>query len=105
RVLDVHVRPGQAVINTQQATPLVSLAERDRMRARALLTESQAASLQATSAAAVRVGDQRFEVQHLAVGAEPVAAERPAQYAVEVLFSVPADSALRAGQSATLILP
>ena len=105
RVLDVHVRPGQAVINTHQATPLVSLAERNRMRARALLTENQAAALQANAAAAVRIGDQRFEVQRLSVGAAPVAAERPAQYAVEVLFSVPADNSLRAGQPATLILP
>ena len=105
RVLDVHVRPGQAVINTHQATPLVSLAERDSMRARALVTADQAAALKANTAAAVRVGDQRFEVQRLVIGDEPVAVERPAQYAVDVEFSVPAGSALRAGQSATLILP
>ena len=105
RVLAVHVQSGEAVVNTQQVTPLVRLAERGRMRARARVNAAQAATLNADSAASVRVGDQRFEAQLLAVGADPVGAERPAQYAVELEFSVPADAALRAGQAATLVLP
>ena len=105
RVLAVHVQPGQAVINTQQVTPLVRVAERDKMRARARVDADRAATLKADAAAAVRVGDQRFDAQLVGVGGDPVGAERPAQYAVEVEFKVSADTALRAGQAATLVLP
>jgi multidrug efflux system membrane fusion protein len=105
RVLAVHVQAGQAVINTHEVTPLVRLAERDRMRARAWVNAAQAATLKADVAAAVRVGDQRFDAQVASIGADPVGAERPAQYAVEVAFNVPAGTALRAGQAATLVLP
>lgn len=105
RVLAVHVAPGQAVINAQQAMPLVTLAERGRMQVHAAATAAQAADLAAAGRVAVRVGEQRHEGRILQIGSEPMGAERPAVYSVVVEFDVPADAALRAGESATLILP
>jgi membrane fusion protein, multidrug efflux system len=105
RVLAVHVAPGQAVVNTQQATPLVTLAAPDRMLARAAVNAAQAADLAGAQAVTVRVGNRSFEGRVVHVGAEPLGPERPALYAVVAEFAVPADAVLRAGQSATLILP
>jgi multidrug efflux system membrane fusion protein len=105
RVLAVHVAPGQAVVNAQQATPLVTLAARDRMQVRAVLTAAQAAGLDPAASVPVRVGDQRFEGRVLQVGAEPLGSERPALYGVLVEFAVPSAAALRAGQDAMLVLP
>lgn len=104
-VLATPVVPGQAVINAQQATPLVVLAERGKMRARAAVSAVQAAGLQPGATAGVRVGEQHYDAQIVQVGLDPLGAERPALYPVEVEFTVSADAPLRAGQAATLLLP
>lgn len=105
RVLAVHVAPGQAVVNAQQATPLVTLAVLDRMLIRAAVNAAQAAGLADGQSVTVRVGSRSFEGRVLQIGAEPLGPERPALYAVVAEFAVPADAVLRAGQSATLVLP
>lgn len=104
-VLATHVTPGEAVVGEQQAMPLVTLAERGRMRARAAVNAAQAAAVRAGASATVQVGEQRFDAQVVRIGVDPLSGERPALYPLEVEFSVPADSALRAGQTATLVLP
>ena len=104
-VLAVPVAPGQAIINAQQAVPLVTLAAREQMRARATVDAAQAAALKTEVAVAVRVGEQRFDARVVHIGLEPIGSQRPAQYLVEVEFNVPADVQLRAGQPATLELP
>lgn len=105
RVLAVHVAPGQAVINAQRATSLVTLAERGRMQVRAAATAEQAAALASAGSVGVHVGGQRYEGRVRELGSEPLGAERPALYGVVVEFDLPDDAALRAGQSATLVLP
>lgn len=104
-IVATHIAPGQAVINAQQATPLVTLAERGRMTAHAALNAAQVAAVQTGDAAKVRVGDQQFDAQVVQVGTTPLGTERPALYSVAVEFTVPPDTMLRAGQAATLILP
>ncbi|MFN2308775.1 MAG: efflux RND transporter periplasmic adaptor subunit [Gammaproteobacteria bacterium] len=105
RVLAVHVAPGQAVVNAQQAMPLVTLAADGHMRVRAALDAAQAGALDATAPVAVRVGERRFTGRIVEVGAEPLGPERPAGYALVVEFEAPAEAALRAGQPASLSLP
>ena len=104
-VLATPVRPGQAVINTQQATPLVSLAERGKLLARATLNAAQMAALQKEADVKVRIGEQQFDARIVQLGITPLNNERPALYPLVVEFTVPLDSPLRAGQTATLILP
>lgn len=106
RVLEVHVAPGQAVVGTQQVQPLVTVAERGRLRLRAMADAAQAAGMAPDASAQVRVGDRQFDAR--IVGVSTAAAqygESEAQYSVEAEFAVPADSPLRAGQPATLVLP
>ncbi|MBI5040364.1 MAG: efflux RND transporter periplasmic adaptor subunit [Gammaproteobacteria bacterium] len=104
-VLAVPVAPGQAIVNTQQAMPLVTLAARDLMRARVNVDAAHVATLKADAAVAVRVGEQRFDTRIVQIGLEPIDSQRPPQYPVEVEFKVPADVQLRAGQPAVLELP
>jgi len=104
-VLAVPVAPGQALVNTQQATPLVTLAAREFMRARANVDAAYVATLKADAAVAVRVGEQRFDARLVQIGLEPIGSQRPPQYPVEVEFKVPVEVQLRAGQAAVLELP
>lgn len=104
-VLETLITTGQAAVNASQATPLVTLAERGKMTAHASLNASQASAVQTGSSAKVRVNDQQFEAQVIEVGVAPLSAERPALYSLVVEFAVPSDTNLRAGQTATLILP
>lgn len=104
-VLAVHVAPGVAAINNSIVTPLVTLAARDRMRARGRVNAAQASAMKIGAAANVRVADITFDGKIAAIALEPVDDARPALYAVDVEFPVPADLLLRAGQTATLIMP
>lgn len=104
-VLATPVLPGQAVINTQQATPLVTLAERGKLHARAALNAAQLAALPKAADVKVRVGEQQFDARIVELGIAPLSEARPALYPLVVEFAVPLDSPLRAGQPATLILP
>lgn len=101
----VPVATGQAVINSQQATPLLTLVARESMRARALLDAEQASALKTDSAVVVHAGQQRFEAKIVSIGMEPIAMQRPAQYLLEAEFDLPAESTLRAGQAVMLELP
>lgn len=105
RVLAVHVAPGQAVVGSQQVQPLVTVAERGKLRMRAAAEAAQAAEFAPDAAVKVRVGEQQFDARIVAVAAQPPDAQRAAHYAIEAEFAVPADSTLRAGQPATLVLP
>lgn len=105
RVLVVHVAPGQAVVNAQQAQPLVTLADGASMLARATVNAAQAAGLASGGSVSVRVGNRSFEGRIVQVSTEPLGQERPALYVVVAEFAVPDGAGLRAGQSATLVLP
>ncbi len=104
-VLAVPAAAGQAVINAQQATPLLTLVARERMRAHALIDVEQANALKIDAAVVVQVGQQRFDAKIAQIGLAPMATQRPAQYLLEVEFNIPTAASLRAGQSAVLELP
>ena len=95
-VLEVAVAPGQTVINTQQASPMVTLARARPMTAVAKVEAGALAGLSAGQAATIQVDGQRYSGQVLQVGAEPDADGR---YAVQVSFD-PGDTLLRAGRPA-----
>lgn len=105
RVLEVHVAPGQAVVGTQQVQPLVTVAERGKLNLRAHADAAQAAGLAPGAGVTVRVGEQRYAARIAAVSAAAQDGESETRYAVEAEFAVPADSSLRPGQSAALVLP
>ncbi len=104
-VLAVHVLPGQAITNQTHIMPLVTLAERGRMRVRVLMDAQQAAALSPTAAAEVRIDGRSFSGRVVRVALAPATESRPARYPVEVEFAVPDGSILRAGESATVLLP
>lgn len=105
RVLAVHAAPGQAVVGSQHVQPLVTVAERGKLRVRTMAEANQAMGYAPDASVKVRVGDQQYDARIVAVAAEPPGAQRAAQYVIEAEFAVPADSPLRAGQPATLVLP
>lgn len=98
-VLARHVRPGQAVNNELQVTPLVTLVSAEPMHARGAVSEERLARLRAGQNVVVRVGEARYEGTLRALGLEST----EAGYPVTVQFSAPADHGLRAGQSASLL--
>lgn len=104
-VLQVHVAPGETVVNNAMVAPLVMLAARDRMQVRSSVNAAQAGMLTLGSNVDVGVGDQRYAGQLVSIGLEPTSDTRPALYSVQVEFSVPPDHTLRAGQAAIVILP
>lgn len=103
RVLAVHAAPGQAVLGTQQVQPLITLAARERLRARAALDPAQVVQVAPDASASVNIGDQRFDARIVGITSED--GQRGRRQILEAEFSVPPDSDLRAGQPATLVLP
>jgi multidrug efflux system membrane fusion protein len=104
-VLRLDAAPGQVVVSELQSTPLVVIAEADRMRARALAAAEQLAAVKVGDAAQVEVQDRRFTGRVETLGLEPAPSAGPqALYEVTVSFEVPPDQQLRAGQPAQLRL-
>ena len=98
-VLEVSVSPGETVVNTQQATPMVTLARDRPMTARALLPAEAAGALSPGQAATVEVDGQTYPASVVQIGAEPGASGR---YELSVSFD-PGDAALRAGLPALIV--
>lgn len=97
-VLAVEVSAGMAIINTQQATPLVTLARDRPMHALAQLPAAALAGLAAGQAAAVTVNGRRIDGKVHHVAAEP---GDSGQYTLTVSFD-PGDTPLHAGQPARI---
>ncbi len=97
-VLAVEVSAGMAIINTQQATPLVTLARDRPMHALAQVPAAALADITPGQAASVTVNGRRSggTVHHIA--AEP---DSSGQYTLTVSFD-PGDTVLRAGQPARI---
>jgi len=100
RVLAVDVTVGMTVINTQQATPLVTLAQDRPMHAQVRVDAGTLPGLTAGQAVMVSVRGKRYpgRIDHL--GAEPDAS---GQYTLTVAFD-PGERALRAGLPASVAL-
>jgi RND family efflux transporter MFP subunit len=97
-VLDVGVTAGMTVINTQQATPLLTLAQDRPMHALAQVTVETLAGFVSGQSATVTVNGRRFNGTVRHIGAEP---DSSGQYTLTVSFE-PGDATLRAGLPASI---
>jgi multidrug efflux system membrane fusion protein len=97
-VLEVAVAPGETVVNTQQATPMVTFARDRPMTAHAPVPAEAAGTLSAGQSATVTVGGQAYPARVVKISAEPDASGR---YELSVSFD-PGDAALRAGLPAQI---
>lgn len=104
-VLERSAEVGQTVVTRLEARPLVTLAERGRLMARAEVAESAAAGLERDDEVAVMVDGRRYPGRVRSVGMEPVAGSEPPRYPVEVVFPYEAATPVRAGSEAKVILP
>jgi multidrug efflux system membrane fusion protein len=97
-VLEVSVAPGVTVVNTQQATPIVTLARDRPMVAHARLTAEEADALSPGRTATVEVDGQAYAGKIVQISAEP---DTSGRYELSVSFD-PGDAALRAGLPARI---
>jgi multidrug efflux system membrane fusion protein len=97
-VLDVTVTTGMTVINTQLATPLVTLAQDRPMHALARVDATTLNGLATGQAAMVDVRGKRFAGTLRHIGAEP---DSNGQYTLTVAFD-PGEQMLRAGLPAQI---
>jgi len=97
-VLEVSVAPGVTVVNTQQATPMVTLARDRPMVAHARLTAGEAGALSPGQSATVEVDGQTYPAKVVRIGAE---ADASGRYELSVSFD-PGDTTLRAGLPASI---
>ncbi|MGB7934032.1 MAG: efflux RND transporter periplasmic adaptor subunit [Gammaproteobacteria bacterium] len=97
-VLEVAVAPGETVVNTQQATPMVTLARDRPMTAHAPVPAEAAGNLSPGQSATVTVDGQAYPARVVQLGAE---ADASGRYDLSVSFD-PGDTALRAGLPALI---
>jgi RND family efflux transporter MFP subunit len=97
-ILEVAVAPGETVVNAQQATPMITLAQDRPMTARAQVPADGLGELAPGQAVTVQVDGQRYPARVVLVGAE---ADTSGRYAVQVSFD-PGDRTLRAGRPALI---
>ncbi len=105
-VVQRRADPGQTVVTRLQSTPLLVVAERGRILARAAVPGDQLGALRRGQELTVWVAGKRYAGRVARLGMEPVSSEGAgARYPVDVEFAVRAEEGLRAGQPATLELP
>lgn len=105
-VLQRHAEPGQTVVTRLQTSPLLVVADAQRMQVQLPLTLARALQLHIGQHAMVRAGDVRYQGEIRRIGLEPVnMQEQQPHYRVDVEFTVPAETNLRAGQPARVELP
>ena len=106
-VLHRQAQVGQTVISRLQATPLLVLARSDRMIARAGVVRKELDKLNPGQSLNVQVGGETYAGKVVRLGLEPMPEEVGPEpvYAVDIEFTPPAGSDLRAGQQATVPLP
>jgi RND family efflux transporter MFP subunit len=95
-VLELAVAPGETVVNTQEATPMVTLASNHPMTAVARIEQSDLGRLAPGQPATVDVGGKRYSGKVVRLSAEP---DTSGRYTLIVSFE-PGDASLRAGISA-----
>jgi RND family efflux transporter MFP subunit len=99
-VLNVEVSAGMTVINRQQATPLVTLAQDHPLHALAQVPGAVLTGLMAGQAASISVNGQRYDGKLESLGAEP---DSRGQYTLTFSFD-PGTSGLHAGQTARVAI-
>jgi len=89
-VLAVHVQPGETVIHTQEARPMVVLAAHGEYAAQALVPPDVVGTLKLNQNATVTVSGRRYSGRIGSIGLQP-ASEKTGddKFPVRVLFAVP----------------
>jgi len=101
-VIDLPLRPGEAVSNQFQTTPLAVIAASGHLLAVATVDAEQANRLQLGDPASVRLGTQQWSGQISQIGLEPL---NDSGYRLVVEFPLAAQSRVRAGQAVIITLP
>ncbi len=105
-VMAVHVQPGEAVVNRFEATPLVTLVDAARMRARAAVDARTLARLKRGDAVQVGVRGVWLEGAIALLGYEPLTrSDNGASYALEAEFAPGPAMELRPGERLVIRLP
>jgi multidrug efflux system membrane fusion protein len=97
-VLEVAVAPGETVVNTQEATPMVTLVRDHPMSAVARVEQAELGRLSVGQPASVDVSGRRYQGKVARLSAEP---DTSGRYTVVVSFE-PGDSLLPAGLAAQI---
>ncbi len=106
RVLAVHVQPGQAVINRNEATPLVTLADHRHMRASVVADERTLSGVSAGDQVQVGVRGKWLDGRVVGWGYEPVeSGDGGTRYRLEAQFTPDPEMRLRAGEQLVIRLP
>jgi len=106
RVVEVHVRPGEAVVNRFEATPLLTLVDAGRMRARVAVDERTLARLKPGDAVQVGVRGIWLDGTIALLGYEPLSrSDNGASYALEAEFAPGQAMELRPGERLVIRLP
>jgi multidrug efflux system membrane fusion protein len=101
----VHVQPGQAVINRNATTPLMTLIDNSQMKAITEVDEAMVAGLKQGMGVQVGVQGQWLEGKISRLGIHPVARDaNGSKYQLEVVFSLATDRQVRAGEKAVVRL-
>ncbi|MCG7896308.1 MAG: efflux RND transporter periplasmic adaptor subunit [Candidatus Thiodiazotropha taylori] len=102
-VEEVYVQPGQAVINRQQAQPLLNLCHTGRMKVTTDVTAQQADKLKPGIGVQIGLRGQWLNGEISRVGLKPVAEDaNGARYLLEATFQPPEAAVVRAGEKAVL---
>ncbi|MEJ2619479.1 MAG: efflux RND transporter periplasmic adaptor subunit [Candidatus Thiodiazotropha sp.] len=100
---EIHVQPGQAVINRQQAQPLLTLCRTERMKVVTDVTAQQAETLKSGMAVQIGVRGQWLKGEISRSGLVPVAEDANGpRYRLEASFQPPEGTLIRAGEKAVL---
>jgi RND family efflux transporter MFP subunit len=105
-VEDIYVQPGQAIINRQQAQPLLSLCYTKKMKVVANVSAQEADELKPGVPVQIGLRGQWLDGEISRLGFKPVAedADGP-RYLLEASFQPPESVLIRAGEKAVLRIP
>ncbi|WJW76129.1 HlyD family efflux transporter periplasmic adaptor subunit [Thiohalobacter sp. IOR34] len=105
RVIAVRIQPGQPVVSRDRAEPLLVLARRGRMLARAWLPARELVGAEPGQVVRVRLDGRRYAGTLVTLGLEPDPGAAEPRYALEAEFEVADEAGLRPGLPAVLELP
>jgi RND family efflux transporter MFP subunit len=105
-VEDIYVQPGQAIINRQQAQPLLSLCYTKKMKVVAKVSAQEADELKPGVPVQIGLRGQWLDGEISRLGLKPVAEDANGpRYLLEASFQPPESVLIRAGEKAVLRIP
>jgi RND family efflux transporter MFP subunit len=106
QVVELHVQPGQAVVNRLQPMPLVTLVDQRRMKALAQADAATLSRLRVGGKVKIGVRGEWLEGEIASLGLDPITTGgKAAAYRVEASFAPTEGMRLRAGESVVIRLP